>query len=274
MATRRAAAFFTAGFVVAVVWPLGPRGQAWADSPGESSAAKEVKSVKGENSVKGETGVKGVNREGTKGAKQVAAELRGTVRAALKTAANSKDYDPEEAARALVKLYKDLERDSSLNVTERASLRAAVRYRLARMSKQVQSRLARETAAALRGKQAGATPKSIPSEPPPDEFQQFPMAAQQFGFAPQQNPWAGAAGANRQGQFGPGMFGQPQAAQQPSDHGQELVELIENTIAPDTWAVHGGEGTIYYFRPSFALIVNQSANEHDQLGGLLQQLRK
>jgi hypothetical protein len=274
MATRREAAFFTFGFVVAAVLSLGPRGQVWAESPGEPGAANEAKGVNGEKSLKREKSAKAVNREGTKGAKQAAAELRGTVRAALKTAASAKDHDQQEAARALVRLYQQLEQDSSLNVTERAGLRAAVRYRLARISKQLQSRVARETAAAPRGKQAGATQQPIQSDSPPGEFQQFPMAAQQFGFPPQQNPWVGAAGANRQGQFGPGLFGQTQAAQQPADRGQELVELIENTIAPDTWAVHGGEGTIHYFRPAFALIVNQSANEHDQLGGLLQQLRK
>jgi len=279
MATRRAAAFLTAGFFVAAVLPLAPRGRAWAESPGAPSAAKGVQSekiVNGEKQTKDESRVK--REKSLKGATP-AAVLRGTVRAALKTAANAKDQDQEKAARALLKLYKDLEQDTSLNVTERASLRAATRYRLARLSKQVQSRIARDAGATPHGEQAGATPKPLDNdtlggEPQPGEFQQFPVAAQQFAFPPQQNPWAGAMGANRQGQFGLNVFGQPQFAQQDADYGQELVALIENTIAPDTWAVHGGEGTIYYFRPSHALIVNQSGNAHDQLGGLLRQLQK
>jgi hypothetical protein len=28
---------------------------------------------------------------------------------------------------------------------------------------------------------------------------------------------------------------------------QELIDLIQSTIAPDTWAIYGGQGTIYYF---------------------------
>jgi hypothetical protein len=28
---------------------------------------------------------------------------------------------------------------------------------------------------------------------------------------------------------------------------QELINLIQTTIAPDTWAINGGQGTIYYY---------------------------
>lgn len=28
---------------------------------------------------------------------------------------------------------------------------------------------------------------------------------------------------------------------------QELIDLIQSTVAPDTWAIYGGQGTIYYF---------------------------
>jgi hypothetical protein len=28
---------------------------------------------------------------------------------------------------------------------------------------------------------------------------------------------------------------------------QELIDLIQSTVAPDTWAINGGQGTIYYF---------------------------
>ncbi len=28
---------------------------------------------------------------------------------------------------------------------------------------------------------------------------------------------------------------------------QELIDLIQTTIAPDTWAINGGQGTIFYY---------------------------
>jgi hypothetical protein len=63
---------------------------------------------------------------------------------------------------------------------------------------------------------------------------------------------------------GPGQFS--------DDYGPELVELIQQTIAPQTWDVNGGLGSAYYWRPGRALVIRQTGNVHDQLGGLLEQL--
>jgi hypothetical protein len=57
------------------------------------------------------------------------------------------------------------------------------------------------------------------------------------------------------------------------DYGDQLVELIQNTINPATWKDNGGQGTIVYYRPWMALVVRASSSVHEQLGGLLEDVR-
>lgn len=54
----------------------------------------------------------------------------------------------------------------------------------------------------------------------------------------------------------------------------ELIALIQMTIAPDSWQVNGGRGSIGYFPLLHALVVRQTAEVHHQLGDTLQVLRK
>ncbi len=58
------------------------------------------------------------------------------------------------------------------------------------------------------------------------------------------------------------------------DQARQLIELIQRTICPDSWAVNGGRGTIYYFAPAHALVVRQRGEIHRELQGLLRQLRR
>jgi hypothetical protein len=53
-----------------------------------------------------------------------------------------------------------------------------------------------------------------------------------------------------------------------------LIELIQNTIAPESWQVNGGQGSIRYYSLYHALVVRQTAEVHHQLGGGLGQFRK
>ena len=55
---------------------------------------------------------------------------------------------------------------------------------------------------------------------------------------------------------------------------QELIELIQNTIAPESWKVNGGNGSISYYAPLKVLVIRQSGEVHHQIGGALRQLRK
>ena len=76
-----------------------------------------------------------------------------------------------------------------------------------------------------------------------------------------------ATAAPGKGAFGGGALGMP-------DYGQQLVELIQTVIRPETWDVNGGPGTIYYWRPGRALVVRQMAEVHGEVGGVLGQLRR
>jgi hypothetical protein len=69
-------------------------------------------------------------------------------------------------------------------------------------------------------------------------------------------PWAARGGAAR------------------GDYGQDLVELIRRTIAPESWDVNGGRGVIVYYRPWYALVVRARGEVHGQVGGLVDGLRK
>lgn len=58
------------------------------------------------------------------------------------------------------------------------------------------------------------------------------------------------------------------------DEGQSLVDLIEATIAPETWDVNGGPGTIKYWPAWQVLVVRQTDEVHEQLGGVVRGMRK
>ena len=54
----------------------------------------------------------------------------------------------------------------------------------------------------------------------------------------------------------------------------ELIALIQDTIAPDSWDVRGGKGTIRYYPNFHVLVVRNTAEVHRQIGGTLKQLKK
>jgi len=54
----------------------------------------------------------------------------------------------------------------------------------------------------------------------------------------------------------------------------ELIQLIQSTIEPDSWAMNGGHGTIWYWALTPALVVRQTGEVHQQLGSTLDALRK
>ncbi|MFO0807921.1 MAG: hypothetical protein U0746_04795 [Gemmataceae bacterium] len=55
---------------------------------------------------------------------------------------------------------------------------------------------------------------------------------------------------------------------------RELVQLIVNTVAPDTWTTAGGEGTIEFHAIGLALVVRQKPAVHQQIVDLLASLRR
>jgi general secretion pathway protein D len=59
-------------------------------------------------------------------------------------------------------------------------------------------------------------------------------------------------------------FGSPGAGGRQTDF-QSLIDLIQSTIAPETWDVIGGRGAIKPFETNLSLVVNQTQEVHEQL---------
>jgi type II secretory pathway component GspD/PulD (secretin) len=55
---------------------------------------------------------------------------------------------------------------------------------------------------------------------------------------------------------------------------EQLMNLIRNTIAPESWSENSGKGTINYYPLGGALVVNQTQDIQEQIVDLLQALRK
>ena len=56
--------------------------------------------------------------------------------------------------------------------------------------------------------------------------------------------------------------------------GEQLVEVIQKTIRPDSWEENGGRGTIYYWNNHRVLIIRQTPQVHGEVGGVMRQLRR
>ncbi len=59
-----------------------------------------------------------------------------------------------------------------------------------------------------------------------------------------------------------------------AQNAQALIDLIQATIAPESWDVNGGLGSAYYFPLLKVLVIRQTAEVHGGLGGVLEQLKK
>ncbi len=79
-----------------------------------------------------------------------------------------------------------------------------------------------------------------------------------FGNSNQQNQY----GNDNRDQYGAG------AAQTPEM--QQLVELIQQTVEPDTWTVNGGLGTVHSFRGGL-LVIRNTLLVHQRLGGYVRE---
>jgi hypothetical protein len=52
-----------------------------------------------------------------------------------------------------------------------------------------------------------------------------------------------------------------------------LIQIIESTVAPDTWSTVGGPGDIQVLMPTATLVIPQTEDVHEQITGLLGKLR-
>ncbi len=190
------------------------------------------------------------------------AELRTAVRAALKQWARPTDQQADYAARVFLVLYQELEQDDELAPTQRKELRQKVRGRLMFLAGRIETRRAVERRLA---RQDQNQPDSIdPAEHPVTLGQ----VGGGFGAMGGQGGFGGMGGA------GMGMGPQPGGNPMVGDASGDLIELIQRTIAPASWDVNGGPGAIYYFRPQHSMVISNTEEVHEQVGDVLDQLRR
>jgi hypothetical protein len=193
--------------------------------------------------------------------------LRAAVSEALRRSAPSARPDPYEVAPLLMALGDELKHDTQVAKEDRLKFRAMFRLRLKSMAEKLEKEIQDQ---AEEAKKAARRPKTVvPPEPGADVLAQQPGPAfGPGGFGPgRMGPGFGGPGFG-----GPGFGGQ--APGQAFDHGQELVDLIKRTIAPETWDDAGGLGTIYYYRPLHVLVIRQTGEIHERIGGAVGNLRR
>jgi hypothetical protein len=191
-------------------------------------------------------------------------ELRNAVRETMRREATTDDpAERAEAIRELAGLLTEVRRDTLLAQDERKRLHALIWSRLTRVKKELKAEISRQQRAAKRGR--AKADEEILSDL--EAGQQLAAAmGQQFSMASQLTGGPAAVVARCGEAFG----GRPGSA----DYGEELVELIEKTIAPETWESAGGNGSIYYFYPLKVLVIRQTGEVHGHTSGLLDGLRR
>jgi len=182
--------------------------------------------------------------------------LRDAVREALRRWAKPSDQQAEQAAREFLGLFGELQRDSSLSKAQRDELRGKLRSRLSNLAPQINKHAATEMRLAKRD-----LPRALAGGNGAGVLAQWGgMGPAGFGgMMPGNMAGMGAGGA-----FGPVV----------TDYGQDLVDVIQATIAPHTWDVNGGPGSIYYWRPGRAIVVRATDEVHNDIGGLVEQLQR
>lgn len=210
------------------------------------------------------------------------AELRKVIRDSMRQWARVDDDRADEAARRLLALYTELRADAEMSRVQRENYRVKLRGRLLSLGKQITKRIAREERLAKRD---GVKPDQLNARAKPAPLAQVAPGFGGPGFrgggfrggagGPAMGGFGGrpmGGGGAAFGQLGAGGFGAPGA--QANDNGQQLVNLIQATIAPQSWDVNGGPGAIRYWRPGQALIIRQTEERHEEVLDLLLQLRR
>ncbi len=185
--------------------------------------------------------------------KRTGRELLAAVRETLARLARPKDDQLEATIEEILFVHQELREDDAMAGSQRKYYTAKVESRLYQMSLQLKKRISRNKRLAKR-----KPPQQIRVPENSGEH----LAQRVGGGAAPVPPRVGGGGA-------------PVRGRQPNDdYGQHLVDLIQKTIAPSTWDVNGGLGTIYYWRPGRALVVRQTGEVHDKMGDALGQLRR
>ena len=159
------------------------------------------------------------------------AKLRESVHDALRRWARPSDRQAEQAAKELLPLYRAVVADTQLPPTQRSELQSKLSGRLGRLQTQIQRQVAGPGERNSRGRPDTVR---IPREKGLPLAQRGLPAAGQGG-----RPMMGGGPGGIGGMGGAGGIG-PEAGA----NGAALVDLIQKTIAPPSWDVNGGAGSI------------------------------
>lgn len=171
-------------------------------------------------------------------------QWRTNVSALLGEHAGADGADRHELSRRLVALYNSMQQ-VELSARDRRMLSSKLENRLLRARQEILD--AQEAAVARQ-------PANVDGKPGEGELAANGILGQFGNFIGQQ------VGGPRNNQV--------------NDEGEELVELIEKTIAPESWDVNGGAGTIVYWGNLKVLVVRNTRDVHGQLQDLGDALRK
>lgn len=179
--------------------------------------------------------------------------LVAAIQEAQKRWRNVKAEQAEDAAHDFLVIYRELESATQIPAAAQAKLLKTVRSKLSALSRLIAKNVKKEQHAAA--KLAG---KSRPESVTLPENQPEVAAQRMAGGRSWNNGNVNRDDYDRLGRIG----------------GEQLVEVIKKTISPASWDDNGGNGTIIYWGTQRYLIITQTDEVHEQIGGLMGQLRR
>ena len=174
--------------------------------------------------------------------------FRGRTNNALKAPFPATSGERKAQAEKLLSLYKQIGEAKDVIPAERGRLHARLKSRLVRLADAIalDVKEARSASQSQTGKQPSTAAQSSANR----------SSTGTDASSPSQTASTGSHGGA------------------PQDDGQALVELIQATIAPQSWDVNGGPGSIVYWPAWHVLVVRQTDDVHEQIGGVMHGMRK
>lgn len=175
----------------------------------------------------------------------------------------------------LTQLYNELKRDPRLPLSDTLqTYKAELWSRLSRIQTQLQRRFSREAKAKRPASDALGSPATHQASRSLASHVDLVAASLggPIGLLGHTRYGSGDPEASSSAGKTPGAsaaIGGRGGAAGPPDFGPALVELIQRTIAPDSWDVNGGPGTIVYYPAFHCLVVRASGEVHEAIGGVL-----
>lgn len=198
-------------------------------------------------------------------------DIRRDMEAFIKRSKNGDDPDEKAAAAVeLCILHHQIVTDSRFGQSDRlASFRAITATRLKKIKKEIELALKRQARADKKSKRSKHNEAS-------ESHQQELLASsgsREMSFETYHEIVAGEFESMSQFTGGPIRIWSYAGGTQ-CDYGEDLVELITNTINPDFWKSNGGEGVIEYYQPLRIIVVGGTTQVHGDITDLLRLMRR